>query len=364
MHYERDDIQKLTAYAPGEQPREAHVVKLNTNENPYRPSEAVKAAIRAIDGDDLRRYPPSSAEAFRRTAAHIHGLNPDQIIATNGGDELLRLAVTVFCAPASASPSAAVGIAEPSYSLYPVLAQIHGVPMVRVALTDEFALPEDFADRVLNAGCRLVMIVNPHAPSGRLEPMERLNDLAQRLMGRAVLLIDEAYVDFAKVDALALLTDSSACDNVLLLRSLSKGYSLAGLRFGYGMGQSHVIAALNKARDSYNTDVLAQAAATAALSDRPAAQRTWKLVISQRQRMTDELTARGFHVLASQANFVLARPPALPDGDGAEGIYRKLKQKAIFVRYFNQEMLRDSLRITIGTPQQNNALLKALDQIG
>ncbi len=371
MPYERENIRQLQAYTPGEQPQQQRVIKLNTNENPYPPSQAVLDAISHVTAEQLRRYPPPSAVSFRQTAARVHGLHPDQIIATNGGDELLRLAITVFCEPQPDGPGG-LGIGEPSYSLYPVLAKTHNTSVTRVSLNDDFSLPDNFADALNEAGCRLAMIVNPHAPSGRLQPLEQIEAVARAFNG--VLLVDEAYVDFATSDATALLDESRGLDNVLLLRTLSKGYSLAGLRFGYGMGHHGIIAALHKARDSYNVDMLAQAAAVAALENREVARKTWQAVIEERGRLTAELTARGFFVYPSQSNFVLAVPGAAKDASGkaathpttkvdAKTIYETLKQQAIFVRYFQQERLEDKLRITVGAPAENDALLAALDQL-
>ncbi|MCX5659532.1 MAG: aminotransferase class I/II-fold pyridoxal phosphate-dependent enzyme [Planctomycetota bacterium] len=381
MAYERDNIRALTAYTPGEQPQETKVVKLNTNENPYPPSPAVLEAVRAVSAESLRRYPPPSAETFRRAAARAHGLSPDQVIATNGGDELLRLAVTVFCDPRPSSalaPTPATGtglrpaqrhgagslvMTEPSYSLYPVLADIHDTLIHRVPLNDDWSVPADFAPRALALGCRLAIIVNPHAPSGRLESLESLESVARALQGQAVLMVDEAYVDFATRDALPLLDPSRGLDNVLLLRSLSKGYSLAGLRFGYGLGHANLIASMNKAKDSYNTDILSQAAATAALEHRDEARKSWAAVIGERTRVTAELERRGYRVSPSQSNFILATPPAGGGAPTAKAIYESLKQRSLFVRYFDQDRLRDKLRITIGTPAENNALLTALGEL-
>jgi len=362
MPYERDNIRQLTAYTPGEQPQSTRLVKLNTNENPYPPCPAVLQAIASVSGEMLRRYPPPTAAGFRQTAAQVHEVSPQNIIATNGGDELLRMAITVFCEPrrvGNAQPPMSMrglGVAEPSYSLYPVLADIHDTPIVRVPLDDHFALPDNFAARLNDAGCGLAMIVNPHAPSGRLTDLSQLRDLADAFQG--VLLIDEAYVDFAQHDALALVREGR--ENVLLLRTLSKGYSLAGLRFGYGIGHADLIAALDKARDSYNTDVLSQAAAVAALQHRAEARQSWQKVIAERQRITQALVDMGFTVQPSESNFLLAAPP--PPAD-ARQIYESLKKRDIFVRYFDQDRLRDKLRITIGTAEQNNELLTALKQI-
>lgn len=377
MAYERDNIRSLDPYVPGEQPdldTELQVVKLNTNENPYPPAAAVLETLRHVDGERLRRYPSATARRFRETAARIHGLSTDSVIATNGGDELLRLVVTVFCDPDGANrggPGLAkadnkrvgVGISVPSYSLVEVLAQIHGTRLTEVPLDEDFSLPDDFGDRLNRAGVQLALVVNPQAPSGRLEPLEKLSSMAKQFDG--VVVIDEAYVDFATHDALPLLKPdrrlgrSSGLDNVLILRSMSKGYSLAGLRFGYGLGHPDLIAALDKARDSYNTGVLAQLAATTALEHRQDAARTWQRVIEQRQRLESELVARGYTLMPSQANFLLATPPRV--GPDAAVIYETLKRKGLLVRYFDQERLYDKLRITIGTAQQVDKLLKVLD---
>jgi len=357
MGYERATITRLTPYTPGEQPRTAEPVKLNTNENPYPPTEPVLRAIRAIDAESLRRYPPPTAAPFRRLAAETHGLAEDQVIATHGGDELLRLAITVFTDPSG--PSNGLGLTEPSYSLYQVLARIHGCAMTTVKRHADFSLPPDLADQWNAAGCNLAMLVNPHAPSGRLESEASLRQIAERFNG--VLVIDEAYVDFAEHDALNLLRGDDSLDNVLLLRSLSKGYSLAGLRFGYGMGHSDLIAALDKARDSYNLDAVAQAGAVAALKHRDQARQSWQRVIDERQRLSMALWKMGFTVLNSQTNFLLVTPPT--DGLDAAELYESLKQQAIYVRYFNQAGLADKLRITVGRPEENETLLTAIREL-
>lgn len=355
MLYERDNIHRLTPYTPGEQPQRADVVKLNTNENPYPPPAAVLEAIRDVSADQLRRYPPPRAQQFRETAARLHGLSPEQVIATNGGDELLRMAVTVFCEPGGRG----IGETYPTYSLYDVLAEIHGTTITQVPLAEDWSVPEDFAQRLNEQGCRLALLVNPHAPSGRQEPLDKLERVARAFRG--VLLIDEAYVDFAEFDATPLLDPARGLDNVLLLRTLSKGYSLAGLRFGYGLGHPRLIETLDKARDSYNTDILSQAAATAALSARDDARKSWEKVIAERARLTGALRQKGFTVAPSQSNFVLAAPPA--GGLSAQAMYRALYDRAIFVRYWDAPRIQDKLRITVGTPEQSDALLGAIDEL-
>lgn len=362
MSYERENIRATAGYIPGEQPRDLRVVKLNTNENPYPPCQAVIDAIHAVTADSLRRYPPPSAAGFRAAAAAAHGVNADRIIATNGGDELLRLVFTTFCEPTGAhGKRGGVGVTEPSYSLYPVLAEIQDTPVTRVNLRDDWSLPADLAKQWNDAGCKLGIVVNPHAPSGRLENVATLDALARAFKG--VLVVDEAYVDFAEHDAIPLLEESRGLSNVLLLRTLSKGYSLAGLRFGYGMGSRGLIDALEKAKDSYTTDILAQAGATAALTHRAEAKKTWLAVIAERARMTSELTRRGYVVAPSQSNFILATTPVRAGAPETKVINAALKDRGIFVRYFEMDRLRDKLRITIGTREQNDILLAALDAI-
>ena len=367
MPYARDNIIRLDPYTPGEQPRQGELIKLNTNENPYPTLPAVLEAVATVTAEVLRRYPSPLADDFRATAAAVHGLSPNMVIATNGGDELLRLAVTVFCEPRSTAPPGApaghggLGVTDPTYSLYQTLARIGDTNVTRVALNEDWSLPADLAERMCQAGCRLVLLVSPHAPCGIGRNIDQIASIAARLQGRAVLLIDEAYVDFADADALALLDASSGLDNVLILRTLSKGYSLAGLRFGYGLGHRDLIAALDKARDSYNTNAVSQAAAVAALRHREDAAHTWRAVRDERTRMDQALRDRGHGVVPSESNFLLTRPPA--EGPAAADVYRSLKQQGILVRYFDKDRLRDKLRITIGTPPQNDALLAALDRI-
>ena len=356
MAYERDNIRSLSPYVPGEQPVDTKIVKLNTNENPYPPVPGVLEAIAGVGPDALRRYPSPTADTFRRIAAEVHDLEPDQVIATNGGDELLRLALTVFCDPNGDQGAGGIGETWPTYSLYDVLARIHDTPIVRVPLEDDWAIPQDFASKLNDAGCRLALIVSPHAPSGRYESSDRLRQIATEFKG--VLLVDEAYVDFARHDALDLVRGGEAMDNVLLLRTLSKGYSLAGLRFGYGLGHRNLIETLDKARDSYNTDALSQAAAVAALNGREQARSSCEKVVQERRRVGDELARLGWWVWPSDSNFILAKPPE--SGENALETYESLKREGVFVRYFDQDRLRDKLRITIGTPDQNDTLLRVL----
>jgi histidinol-phosphate aminotransferase len=352
----RENIQKLSAYTPGEQLDTTVVTKLNTNENPYPPSPKVMQAIAQLPAEKLRVYPPPLAQPFRDAAAQLHGLAANNIIATNGGDELLRLILTCYCEPNGGSGSGGIGVTDPTYSLYPVLAAIQDTPVTSVNRNDDFSLADDTIHRWNDAGCSVGMIVNPHAPTGRFESADSLREIAKQFNG--LLLIDEAYVNFAPGDAVQLVRDG--VENVILLRSLSKGYSLAGLRFGYGIAHTNIIATLDKARDSYNTDALSQAAAVAAITDQVYATDTWAKVIAQRDHLTLELRQRGFTVLDSQSNFVLTTPP---DKFVASQLYADLKARNLLVRYFNAPRLDDKLRITVGTPEQVDKLLNAIDEL-
>ncbi len=357
MSYERDTIRRMHGYTFGEQPDGDDVIKLNTNENPYPPSPAVAGALKSFDARVLRRYPPATADRFRALAAQRHGVAIEQLIVTNGGDELLRLAVTTFL-----DHGDVFGTSDPSYSLYPVLAEIQGCRVNAAPLNVDWDLPRTFAQQMNDAGARLVCLVNPHAPTGRLTSADVIADIANELEG--VLLVDEAYVDF--VDP-ALRHDmvnvARAFDNVMLLRTLSKGYSLAGLRFGYGIGASSLIEPmLTKTRDSYNVDAIAQAIACAGFADLDYAADTWVRVRAQRRRLRDALRSRGFEVPPSQSNFLLATPPSDSRRD-ARALYATLKERGILVRYFDAPRLDDKIRITVGDPNQNDRLIGGLDEI-
>ena len=355
MTFERDNIARMQAYTPGEQLVGDDIVKLNTNENPYPPSPAVAQALQDTAIAALRRYPPATALPFRQAAAALHGIDADNIIATNGGDELLRLVLTTFV-----EAGESIVTTQPSYSLYPVLADIQNCQLHEIALADDWSMPGDFIDQLQKTGSKLCILVNPHAPTGTLLPVETLEQIANSFDG--ILMIDEAYVDFVDPDqhynAISLAVKST---NVLLLRTLSKGYSLAGLRFGYGVGNKCLIEPmLYKTRDSYNTDLLAQRLATAAIESADYAGDTWAKVRSSRQQLAEDLGRLGFIVSPSQTNFLLCQVPA---DQQAEQLYLELKSRKILVRYFDQDRLQDKLRISIGSEAENRSLLSALEEI-
>ncbi len=352
MTYQRPNIEKMRGYTPGEQLSDPAVIKLNTNENPYPASPSVQSALQSLDVATLRRYPPPLADPFRQAAAKLHDISVDNVIATNGGDELLRLVLTTFV-----DSSERVAVTRPSYSLYPVLAEVQDCELVEIDLQEDWSLPDDFISQLQASAAKLCILVNPHAPSGRLLPHEFLSEVASAFDG--LLLIDEAYVDFIdpelQYQSVPLIKQH---DNVLILRTLSKGYSLAGLRFGYGLGAVSLIAPMQyKTRDSYNTDLIAQRLALAALTDQDYASSTWQRVRDSRSKLGSELQALGFTVLPSQSNFLLCQVPAHAD---ALALQQALKTEKILVRYFDQDRLRDKLRISIGTEEENARLVEAL----
>ena len=355
MSYERDNVRRMAGYVYGEQPQDPGIVKLNTNENPYPPSPAVADAIRSFDAGTLRRYPPATADSLRRQVATRFGLSVDQVVVTNGGDEALRLAMTTFV-----DPGATFGTTEPGYSLCPVLANVQGCEVASAELTADWSLPDGFAAKMNAAGAKLTCVVNPHAPSGVLVDADTVAAVARELDG--VLLVDEAYVDFVdpelRHDLTSLLADH---DNLLLLRTLSKGHSLAGMRVGFLLGNTGLVEPiLTKTRDSYNVDTLAQVAAEAAFADHAYAERGWRAVQGERRRLTNGLVELGFTVPESQSNFVLAEAPP---GQSARAVFLGLRQRGIVVRHFDTLRLANSLRITVGTASETDLLLTAVREI-
>jgi histidinol-phosphate aminotransferase len=345
MGYFRDNIEKMKGYVPGFQPKSTDVVKLNTNENPYPPSPAVLKVISEIKPEQLRRYPDPMGNVFREAAAKINGVGTDWILVCNGGDELLSMAFTAFC---DRKRPAAYPV--PTYSLYPVLAEIQGCKVIEVPFDEEFNLPSKLA----RTKAALTIVCNPNAPSGTIIDSEELAELAAEIKG--VLLIDEAYVDFAEKTSIELVKQF---DNVIILRSLSKGYSLAGLRFGYAIAKPAMIDGLLKVKDSYNTDAIAIAAATAAINDQGYFTQTVEKVKAERKRLSAELRAIGFALPDSSSNFVFAEHKDRK----AKVIFQNLVEKNIYVRYWDLPGIENKLRISIGTPEQNNTLLSALKEI-
>ena len=347
--YFRENIERMSSYVPGEQPTDPDVVKLNTNENPYPPSPNVMAALGWVKPEQLRRYPDPTASLFRETAANILGVFPEEIICGNGSDELLTIATRAFV-----GPHGLMAYPVPTYSLYRTLAHIEDAGFREIPFQDDWSLPEE----LFTAEANLTVLCNPNAPSGTMIAAPEVAHLAKKVAG--VLIVDEAYVDFAQSDCLALLEKHH---NMLIFRTVSKGYSLAGLRFGYAVGSRKLIAGMNKVKDSYNCDTLSVILATEAIADQEYLQTTVEKVRSERQRLIERLEEAGFEIPPSHSNFILAKVPASA-GMTAEHLYKGLKRKSVYVRYFEQVRTSDCIRITVGTPEQNDILLKAMGELG
>ena len=353
-------VRRLHAYVPGEQPAIDGLIKLNTNENPYPPSPRVRRAIRRAANGRLRLYPNPTSAALRRKLARLHGCSPANIIVGNGSDELLALATRCFVEPRGAGrarSSSTVQYFQPSYSLYPVLADIHGASKNAVRLGADFALPSvaelKRAER-WDFRAALTFVTTPNAPSGRGYSTRRLDALCRRQRG--VVVLDEAYVDFADEHAMAL---ALRHPHVLVARTFSKAYSLCFQRVGYFVGHPDLIAALDKVRDSYNVNGLGQIAAEATLDDLAYYRQNFRRIVATRAWLGRELSILGFVVLPSQTNFILARPPVLPASRWLE----RLRAEKILVRWFDAPGVSDCLRITVGTLREARALVSAARKI-
>ena len=343
----RANIRAMAGYTPGEQPSIGErVVKLNTNENPFPPSEKVMQAIAQIEPELLRRYPNPTADVFRNAAAKVLGVDRDMIMAGNGSDDILSIAVRTFVGAGDL-----LAFPEPTYSLYPVLADLAEVAHTTVAWDKDYSLP---AEALLSTNPKAIFLANPNAPTATFVPPAKIRDLARKFSG--LLLIDEAYADFADDNCLSLVKDHG---NIVVCRTLSKAYSLAGLRFGFAVAQKQVISEMMKVKDSYNCDAISICAAAAAIADQEYASDKWEYVRKERARLTKELNSMGWKVIPSQANFILVHAP---DGNG-KAAYQGLKDQGILVRYFDRPGLTDKIRITVGTAEENNALLAGIKSL-
>jgi histidinol-phosphate aminotransferase len=355
-------VRELHPYVYGEQPKIKGLIKLNTNENPYPPSPRVLAAVRAAADGRLRLYPDPTAQALREKLARLHKCRPENIIVGNGSDEVLALAVRCFVEPEPNSKfkiqnsklaKATVQYFTPSYSLYPVLADIHGAAKNPVPLRPDFDLPgmaELKRDKIWKFDAALTFVTTPNAPSGRGYKTSGLERLCRAQKG--VVVLDEAYVDFADENALRLALKSP---HVLVARTFSKAYSLCFQRVGYFVGNSELISALHKIRDSYNVNGLGQIAAEATLGDLKYYRANFKKIIAAREWLSRELAKLHFRVLVSRTNFILAKPPLFP----AELWLEKLRGKKILVRWFGAPEVKDYLRITVGTRAEAEDLVEA-----
>lgn len=335
----------MSPYMPGEQPQGGGYVKLNTNENPYPPSPRVIEAVRAAATDDIRLYPDPVANELRRAATRVYGVELDNVIAGNGSDDLLTMISRAFVGEGDV-----VAYPMPTYSLYDTLITIQAGTIRHLPYPADFSLPPG----LFGSDARLTIVCHPNAPTGVPASISELRRLAASLSG--VLVVDEAYVDFAEESALPLIRD---CGNVIVLRTFSKSFSLAGMRIGLAFAPAPLITDLMTVKDSYNLSRLSIRAGAAALEDYGWMEANVGRVKRTRAHLIAELARRGFDVPPSQTNFVLARRP----GISQEETYLELKERKILVRYFKTAELQDALRITVGTDEEIAQLLAALDAL-
>jgi len=335
----------MQGYVPGEQPGDRSFIKLNTNENPYPPSPLVRSVLAGVEAEDLRLYPDPMATPIRQAVAEAYHVQVEQVLVGNGSDELLNMAVRSFV-----ETGAKVVWPEPTYTLYETLARIQGAVATTIPFNDDFSLPRG----LFGNDAPLTIVANPNAPSGTMVSKDELRRLAESLKG--MLVIDEAYVDFADFDCLGL---ASELKNVVVLRTLSKSFSLAGLRVGFAVADKDIIEGMCKVKDSYNVSRLAIDIAEAVLHDTDHVMANCSRVAATRERLTQELQRRGLFVYPSMANFLLVRTQDPP----ARSVYEELKRRKILVRYFDAERLQDCLRITVGTNGETDIFLEELDNI-
>jgi len=346
----RGNIRNMSGYVPGFQPRDGESwIKLNTNENPYPPSPKVREAILeelGKDGSRLRQYPDPPSLAAREAAARLYGFEPEWLIMANGSDELLNNLIRAFVAEGEE-----LAFVNPSYSYYATLAEIQGAQVRTFGLDEKWRLI-DFPERYSG---KLLFLTSPNAPLGFAYPLKYIAELAERCDG--MLVVDEAYADFAEENALELV---KRFENVIVTRTFSKSYSLAGMRLGLAVARPEVIEALDKIRDHYNLDRLAQVAALAALEDQDYLAGCVAKVVETRDWFISSLRKRRYTVIPSQGNYVFAIPP---DRDGRR-VYEALRDRRILVRFFSDSLLAHGLRISIGTREEMETTLAAIAEIG
>jgi histidinol-phosphate aminotransferase len=344
----RRNIAGLAGYVPGEQPQDGGYIKLNTNENPYPPSPRVVAALKKASDSSLRLYPEPMSREIRELAAAIYGLDPGNVLVGNGSDEVLSILVRAFVGAGDR-----VLYPEPTYTLYDTLVAIQEGSKQALRYTDDFQLPEEF----FSQSAALTFVCNPNSPSATLLPLETIERLARRSSG--VVVVDEAYIDFADVENASAIPLLKNYPNLVVLRTFSKSFSLAGMRVGLAFASEELIAGMMKIKDSYNINRLSQTAAAAALRDLPWMGRNVRRIQRSRKKLVAGLKKLGFQVYPPQANFVLARR----NGQNLKGLYEELKRRKILVRYFDQPGLQDAMRITVGAPDEVGALLNQLAAI-
>ncbi|WP_459554972.1 pyridoxal phosphate-dependent aminotransferase [Lacunimicrobium album] len=355
----RPQVDSMTAYIPGEQPQTAGWIKLNTNENPYPPSPAVVDAIQKAATTRLNMYPDPLSTKFRQAVAPLFHVDPDWVLPGNGSDEVLMMILKTFV-----DPGEVISFPYPSYILYGTLAEIQGARFEHLSLNSDWSFNTTACQPVVDRS-KIVFVPNPNSPSGNRWSDDELSSVRPK---KGILLVDEAYGDFADTPHQGELVRNDASKTTIVTRTLSKSYSLAGIRLGFAIAHPDVIAGIRKVKDSYNCDTLALAAGTAAITDQTYMLQTRAKILSTRQRLADALPALGFDVTPSQANFVWTQHESRQH----KKIYELLKEQKILVRYMKFDRpeseaplgsTRDGLRITIGTDDEISQFLDILKQV-
>ncbi len=344
MSYFRPEIEAMSGYVPGEQPQAGKFIKLNTNENAYPPSLAAVRAMEAVVRAGLSRYPDPMGQAFRSRAAEVLSVQPDCILCGNGSDDILTIVTRAFVGTGQL-----LRLPHPSYVLYNTLAQIQGARSEEVRFQTDWTLPPEFSAGTDDL--RIAFLPNPNSPSGTLLSQDEILALADALP--CPLLVDEAYGDFARFNCVSLVAKN---EKIMVSRTMSKSYALAGLRFGFLVAQPQIIAQLAKVKDSYNCDAVSIAGATAAIDDQRWLAENRSRIVATRERMTQDLRTLGFEVPDSEANFVWCTRP----GQSVRPLFDQLKASRILVRYMDYAGWDDGLRISVGTDDQIDALLSLL----
>ncbi|NWF55090.1 MAG: histidinol-phosphate transaminase [Syntrophaceae bacterium] len=346
MIYARPPIAAMKGYVPGAQPDPSQkYIKLNSNENPYPPSPRVKEILQRLNYDDLRIYPDPLALELREKLGRLYGFPANQIICGNGSDDILNIIIRTF-----AQPGEAIGFYEPTFPLYRVQGVIHGVQNLAVPLADPFDRPP-----APPAQAKVFFLPNPNSPVGFMYPLSLVRSLARQVQG--VFVVDEAYAEFSPENALGLVGEM---ENVIVTRTVSKSYSLAGVRLGYAIGSEPLIREMFKVKDPFNVNRLTQAVVAAALEDQDYFRKNIAAVAETREWFTAEARTLGYRIIPSQGNFVFPRPPE--KGRGVR-FFQSLFDRKVLTRFYDEEGLRDGVRMTIGTPEDMRITLQVMKDI-
>ncbi len=345
--YFRKNIEKMNGYVPGEQPQIKNIIKLNTNENPYPTAPNVEKVLKNINISDLKKYPDPLGNDLRDKIATLYNLQKDNVILGNGSDDILTIVMRAF-----ANENDKIVCVAPSYSLYPILANIQNVQCKVIELNKDFSLPKNMLNSLSKA--KIFFLPRPNAPTGTTFPKEEIISLCKQFKG--IILIDEAYADFAENNCIDLVEQF---DNVIISRTLSKSYSLAGIRLGFALAAPEIISGLMKVKDSYNISTLTQKIAIEAISNQSYLEKNIKKICDNRKFLSSSLKEVGFNVLPSETNFLFVSPP----NEDGEKYFEYLRKNNIIVRYFPETLTKKFVRISIGTKQEMVALINITKQM-